>query len=174
MVRALVCLTDVTTHDLFSPSTPAQCNDCSRKPRPRWRPRQVCRPRRTGDHRPSGLSLCPAGGPSCSVSSAASLSGPCSAPEPSWRCWPCSGRSAPTATRVCDQVAACAELRRRQWEDRSLRSRQRRNYLRLVHRCAARRSRLEEPCWAALTSGYTSTPDFREILIFRRSYICVT
>ncbi|XP_024600649.1 endoplasmic reticulum membrane-associated RNA degradation protein isoform X12 [Neophocaena asiaeorientalis asiaeorientalis] len=35
--------------------------------------------------------------------------------------------------RVCDQVAACAELRRRQWEDRSLRSRQRRNYLRLVH-----------------------------------------
>ncbi|TKC42074.1 hypothetical protein EI555_002607 [Monodon monoceros] len=36
--------------------------------------------------------------------------------------------------RVCDQVAACAELRRRQWEDRSLRSRQRRNYLRLVHR----------------------------------------
>lgn len=37
--------------------------------------------------------------------------------------------------RVCDQVAACVELRRRQWEDRSLRSRQRRNYLRLVHRC---------------------------------------
>ncbi|KAM9059705.1 endoplasmic reticulum membrane-associated RNA degradation protein isoform 5-T5 [Megaptera novaeangliae] len=35
--------------------------------------------------------------------------------------------------RVCGQVAACAELRRRQWEDRSLRSRQRRNYLRLVH-----------------------------------------
>ncbi|XP_065744850.1 endoplasmic reticulum membrane-associated RNA degradation protein isoform X2 [Phocoena phocoena] len=35
--------------------------------------------------------------------------------------------------RVCDQVAACAGLRRRQWEDRSLRSRQRRNYLRLVH-----------------------------------------
>nr|XP_020736261.1 endoplasmic reticulum membrane-associated RNA degradation protein isoform X6 [Odocoileus virginianus texanus] len=34
--------------------------------------------------------------------------------------------------RVCDQVAACVELRRRQWEDRSLRSRQRRNYLRLV------------------------------------------
>lgn len=37
--------------------------------------------------------------------------------------------------RVCDQVAACVELRRRQWEDRSLRSRQRRNYLRLVRRC---------------------------------------
>ncbi|KAB0402973.1 hypothetical protein E2I00_012561 [Balaenoptera physalus] len=35
--------------------------------------------------------------------------------------------------RVCGQVAACVELRRRQWEDRSLRSRQRRNYLRLVH-----------------------------------------
>ncbi|XP_058939334.1 endoplasmic reticulum membrane-associated RNA degradation protein isoform X1 [Kogia breviceps] len=35
--------------------------------------------------------------------------------------------------RVCGQVAACAELRHRQWEDRSLRSRQRRNYLRLVH-----------------------------------------
>ncbi|XP_059971284.1 endoplasmic reticulum membrane-associated RNA degradation protein isoform X12 [Mesoplodon densirostris] len=35
--------------------------------------------------------------------------------------------------RVCGQVAAFAELRRRQWEDRSLRSRQRRNYLRLVH-----------------------------------------
>ncbi|XP_067557606.1 endoplasmic reticulum membrane-associated RNA degradation protein isoform X8 [Pseudorca crassidens] len=35
--------------------------------------------------------------------------------------------------RVCGQVATCAELRRRQWEDRSLRSRQRRNYLRLVH-----------------------------------------
>ncbi|XP_060024357.1 endoplasmic reticulum membrane-associated RNA degradation protein isoform X6 [Lagenorhynchus albirostris] len=35
--------------------------------------------------------------------------------------------------RVCGQVAACAELRRRRWEDRSLRSRQRRNYLRLVH-----------------------------------------
>ncbi|OWK02026.1 ERMARD, partial [Cervus elaphus hippelaphus] len=34
--------------------------------------------------------------------------------------------------RVCDQVAACVQLRRRQWEDRSLRSRQRRNYLRLV------------------------------------------
>ncbi|XP_069455517.1 endoplasmic reticulum membrane-associated RNA degradation protein isoform X2 [Ovis canadensis] len=30
------------------------------------------------------------------------------------------------------QVAACVELRRRQWEDRSLRSRQRRNYLRLA------------------------------------------
>ncbi|XP_027407903.1 endoplasmic reticulum membrane-associated RNA degradation protein isoform X2 [Bos indicus x Bos taurus] len=34
--------------------------------------------------------------------------------------------------RVCGQVAVCVELRRRQWEDRSLRSRQRRNYLRLV------------------------------------------
>ncbi|XP_069455519.1 endoplasmic reticulum membrane-associated RNA degradation protein isoform X4 [Ovis canadensis] len=32
------------------------------------------------------------------------------------------------------QVAACVELRRRQWEDRSLRSRQRRNYLRLARR----------------------------------------
>uniref|UniRef100_A0A8C6CW19 ER membrane associated RNA degradation n=1 Tax=Moschus moschiferus TaxID=68415 RepID=A0A8C6CW19_MOSMO len=34
--------------------------------------------------------------------------------------------------RVCGQVAMCVELRRRQWEDRSLRSRQRRNYMRLV------------------------------------------
>ncbi|XP_052501600.1 endoplasmic reticulum membrane-associated RNA degradation protein isoform X6 [Budorcas taxicolor] len=33
---------------------------------------------------------------------------------------------------VGGQVAACVELRRRQWEDRSLRSRQRRNYLRLA------------------------------------------
>ena len=50
--------------------------------------------------------------------------------------------------RVCGQVAVCVELRRRQWEDRSLRSRQRRNYLRLVRRCV-----LRELVGAALVRG---------------------
>ena len=50
--------------------------------------------------------------------------------------------------RVCGQVAVCVELRRLQWEDRSLRSRQRRNYLRLVRRCV-----LRELVGAALVRG---------------------
>lgn len=39
--------------------------------------------------------------------------------------------------RVSLQVAASLALRRRQWEERTLRSRQRRNFLRMMSRCAA-------------------------------------